>query len=928
MTHPPKDARGAVRAALARKGGRELWRSLDELAGTPAFEQLLADEFPRQASEPMDAVSRRKFLGLMGASLALGGLSGCIKQPLETIVPYVRPPEQLVPGTPLFFATAATLGGYATGILVESHEGRPTKIEGNPDHPASLGAVDAFTQASILSLYDPDRSQVVTHDAQISTWDALLAELEAALAAAAQDKGARLRLLTGTVTSPTMARQLELFLARFPAARWHQYEPVNRDNSMAGARLAFGEPLAVLPRLDAADVILALDCDFLACGPGHIRATRDFAAKRQPVAPGVPGNRLYALESSPTVTGAKADHRLPLRPGQIDAFARHLAQKLGIAAAGEPPALDEREARWLDAIATDLTAQGRRGHTAILAGEQLPPAIHALVHAANDALGNFGSTLFAIPPVEHRPENQTESLRRLVTEMMSGTLDTVIVLGGNPIYDAPADLHFAEALSRVKRRFRFGLYEDETSAACQWHGPETHYLESWSDARAFDGTVSLVQPLIAPLYSGRSAHEVLAILGGQAGQSSHDLVKSHWKSQASRPDFEAWWQKALHDGLIRDSAPAQATPKLALGTLDFPEDQGRDLELLFRADPTIYDGRFANNGWLQELPKPLTKLTWDNAALIAPATARKLGLASEDAVTIELDGRTVRAPVFIVPGHCEGALTLHLGYGRWQGGRSLAGAGFNAYALRSTAAPWNASGAHLARTGERWELACTQLHQNMKGRDLVRVESPAQANDHGHHAGGEGHHPSIYPPVPYPGYAWGMAIDLNSCVGCNSCVVACQSENNIPVVGKDQVIRGREMHWIRVDTYHEGPPENPRTYHQPVPCMHCENAPCEVVCPVGATSHSEEGLNDMAYNRCVGTKYCSNNCPYKVRRFNFLQYSDYETPSLKMLANPNVTVRSLGVMEKCTFCVQRINAGRIKAEKEDRRVTDGEIVSA
>ncbi len=944
----------AVRARLAQRRGKEYWRSLEELARSEVFRDLLRDQFPRQAAW-LDGLDRREFLKLMGASLALAGLSACSPAPApsnEKIVPYVRQPEEIVPGKPLFFATAFTLGGIASGLLVESHEGRPTKIEGNPSHPASLGSTDALAQASILTLYDPDRSQVVNNAGRISTWNAFLTAFNTELEGERLSGGAGLRLLTETVTSPTLANQLGQWLRKFPKARWHQYEPVNRDNARAGARLAFGEDVNTYYRFDRAEVVLSLDSDFLFRGPGSVRYARDFSARRRIDGGRSEMNRLYAVEASPSVTGAMADHRLALRPSEIPVLARSIAAALGVFH-GQPP--KSQPNKWIDTVVRDL--QRHRGASVIIAGDEQPAEVHALVHAMNHALDNVGKTVVYTDPIEASPSDQTFSLRSLVQDMEAGQVKILVIVGGNPVFTAPADLRFAERLASVALRVHLSLYDDETSALCHWHIPETHYLESWSDARAYDGTVTILQPLIAPLYAGKSAHELLGVLTGQPGLSSYDAVRSYWKQQHRSLDFERFWRTAVHDGVVAGTAFPPKTVRL-VSNFEFrasgleppkqPETTGpkpETLEILFRPDPTIYDGRFANNGWLQELPKPLTKITWDNAVLVSPATAERLGVTYRigttggehgrvfaDMVELRYAGRTARAPVWIAPGHADGCATVYFGYGRKRAGRVGSGVGFNMYAIRTSAAPWHGDGLELRRTGEQYVLACTQFHHNMEGRDLLRVGSleeyrrdPNFAREAGAH---EKRSATLYPPYKYEGYAWGMAIDLNACIGCNACVVACQAENNIPVVGKTEVTRGREMHWIRIDRYYQGGPDRPETYHQPVPCMQCENAPCELVCPVGATNHSDEGLNDMVYNRCVGTRYCSNNCPYKVRRFNFLQYADFETPSLKPLRNPDVTVRSRGVMEKCTYCVQRIEAAKIAAEKEDRRVRDGEIVTA
>jgi molybdopterin-containing oxidoreductase family iron-sulfur binding subunit len=602
---------------------------------------------------------------------------------------------------------------------------------------------------------------------------------------------------------------------------------------------------------------------------------------------------------------------------------------LGVAVA---PGDEVIPADRLGAIARDL--QAHRGTSLVLAGDHQPAGVHALAHAINDALGNVGQTVLYLDPVMANPANQTESLRELAAAMAAGQVELLLILGGNPAFTAPADLNFAGALDQVNFRVHLSLYDDETSERCHWRLPESHYLEAWGDARAYDGSLTIIQPLIEPLYDSRSAHQVLAMLLGQVDSSDHDLVRAYWESQNSAGDFDQFWQTTLFNGLVAGTALAPKSVSLQ-PEFDQPGPTqtvgAEDLEIIFRPDPSIWDGRFANNGWLQELPKPLTKLTWDNAALLSPATAANLGLANEEVLELQYQGRAVRAPVWIMPGHSEGSVTVYLGYGRTRAGRVGTGTGFNAYALRTTDTPWFGPGLSIVKTGERYSLASTQSHQSIEGRNLIRAGTVDQFQadpDFVRKLDPHVENISLYPQVEYDDYAWGMAVDLSTCTGCNACVVACQAENNIPIVGKEQVIMGREMHWLRLDRYYEGDLDNPDTHHQPVLCMHCENAPCEVVCPVGATLHDQEGLNVMVYNRCIGTRYCSNNCPYKVRRFNFLQFTDLETESLKLQRNPEVTVRSRGVMEKCTYCVQRISAARITAKGEGREIRDGEVVTA
>jgi MoCo/4Fe-4S cofactor protein with predicted Tat translocation signal len=926
-----------AKARIAATKGPEFWRSLEELAGSAEFQEMMHREFPKGASEWLDSVSRRGFLKLMGASLAMAGMTACTKQPLEPIVPYVRQPEEVVPGRPMFFATAFTLSGYASPILVESNLYRPTKIEGNDRHPASLGGTDIFSQASILGLYDPDRSQTNMSLGEVRTWGNFVDAMRGPLASQKALQGAGIRILTPTISSPTLADQLRTVLKLYPQARWHVYEPVNRDNAMQGAQLAFGQPVETQYKLETADVILSLDADFLYAGfPGVARYARDFAKRRDPDSGKM--SRLYVVECTPSSTGAKADHRLPLRAGEVADFAGSLASALGISSGRRTFAGET--ARYMNAVLHDLMAH--RGSSVVIAGDHQPAVVHALAHAMNQALGNVGKTVVYTQPVNANPIGQTESLKDLVADMRAGKVDMLFILGGNPVYDAPADLNFADALknTNIPLRVHLGLYQDETAELCQWHLSEAHYLEAWGDTRAYDGTVSIVQPLIAPLYNSKSAYELVALLAGQHDASGHDIVQSYWKTQHPGADFDMFWRKSLHDGWIEGTAFAPQTVTVKATDLPAPAESPQNaIEINFRRDPSIYDGCFSNNGWLQELPKPMTKMTWDNPVLVGPAMAQRLQLESEDLVVLELDGKKLTAPVWIQAGHPDNSITVFLGYGRRRSGRAGTGAGFDFYPLRSSATPWFTSGVNLSKTGDTYILASTQGYQTMDTPDgytrpLVRTRSLDEYHKDPDFAQED------KPPVGltlYPGYEaqyesepyrWGMAIDLNSCVGCNNCIIACQSENNIPVVGKEQCHKGRHMHWLRVDAYYQGDRDSPKAYFQPVPCMQCENAPCELVCPVGATLHSTEGLNDMVYNRCVGTRYCSNNCPYKVRRFNFLLFQDWETPQYKMMRNPNVTVRSRGVMEKCTYCIQRIAAHRIDAEREDRKIADGELQTA
>jgi len=914
-----------------RREGPLFWRSLEERAGTAEFQQLLRREFPDEPWSGAPELDRRRFLQLMAASLALGGLAACTRQPPERIVPWVRPPEEVIPGRPLWFATAATHEGAATGLLVESHLGRPTKIEGNPDHPASLGAASALDQAAVLSLYDPDRSRAPLRLGEIRTWPDLRHELDGVRESQGRTAGAGLRVLTGSVLSPTLASQLDALLDRFPKAKLHQWEPSGRANAREGARLAFGRPAETRYDVAIADVVLTIEGDLLSHGPGSLRYAREFARRRQLEEGAAEWNRLYAVESTPTDTGTLADHRFPLRPREVVAFTLALAARLGVLERAAAP--DAPFAPWLDPLARDLRAHA--GRSLIHAGDPLPPALHALVHAMNAALGTAGTAVIHTEPVVARPVDPLASLRELVADLESGAVETLLILGTNPVFTAPPDLKLVEALRRAPLRLHVGLHADETAEHCHWHVPEAHFLESWSDARAFDGTATIVQPLIEPLFGARSVHEVVGLLLGETDPSAYETVRAFWRKRLGEgADFETLWRKSLRDGVVPGTAfpglplrpDADAVARAARDLASSSAPEAGTLELALFPDPTIGDGRFANNAWLQELPKPLTKLAWDNAALLSPATAARLGLRNEDVVELTRAGARVTAPVWIVPGLAQETVTVHFGPGRRRAGRVGNGAGFDAYPLRTSDALAGPSSVRVRKTGGRFPLACTQGHFQMEGRDLVRVLPLGESRRAA--PAPEGGPPSLYPPRESPGPAWGMSIDLGACTGCSACVVACQAENNIPTVGKAEVLRHREMHWLRIDRWYQGDPERPRILHQPVPCMHCEQAPCEPVCPVAATTHSPDGLNEMTYNRCVGTRYCSNNCPYKVRRFNFFPFAQSAEPLARLLQNPDVTVRGRGVMEKCTYCVQRIRQAGIDAEREGRALRDGDVVTA
>jgi molybdopterin-containing oxidoreductase family iron-sulfur binding subunit len=1011
--------------------GTAYWRSLEELGKQAAAKA--SPEFPDGCDLPPDAVSRRDMLGLMAASLGLAGLTGC-RRPVEHIVPYVHAPEGIIPGIPQHYATTMPLGTSALGLVVESHEGRPTKVEGNELHPSSRGAAGTWAQAAILDLYDPDRSPrprrraapaaaatggggeaaagaesgqagveggatavagegeaaaqgtvvvadgeaearlaaVAAAEAGNATWDEFAA-FWAERAAAAGD-GVGLAFLSAGYSSPTRARLSRALRERFPRARWAVWEPVHDGNVFAGVERATGRAQRPVYRLERARAVLALDCDLLGTESEAVANARGWVAGRR-VAPiehadanghgaranghgaqGEPGgaadgmSRLYAVESTMTLTGAAADHRLRLPSRLAGAFLAAVAGELGVDAggldgAGELPAAARARAA---VIARDLAANP--GAALVAVGRAQPPAVHALAHRVNQALGAVGATV-TLHPLDDAEWGTAGAVVELAAALRDGEVSTLAILGANPAYDAPADAGFAEALAKVEYTVHLGDREDETARLCAWRLPESHFLEAWGDARAADGTPSVVQPLIAPLYDSRSAIEILALLAGGEPRSSHDLVRETWRDRLGVGDAAAW-RRVLHDGLLAAGTGgvlnAGAAPTVAGGGSSAPPDAataaelaGAPYELTFSPSLAVFDGRFANNGWLQELPDPITKLTWDNAALISGGTAADLGVTTGDVIALEAGGRTVEAPVFILPGQADGSIALALGYGRTAAGRVGTGRGVDAYPLR-TSAGLGSTRVAATRTGRRYPLTQTQEHWTLDEpitghkRSLVQEATLERYREDPHFAHEEHPEVELFPERVYDsGHQWGMVVDLNACTGCSACVVACQSENNIPIVGKEQVATNREMHWLRIDRYFSSPAktpvrmaDDPGVAFQPMPCQHCENAPCEQVCPVAATVHDSEGLNAMVYNRCIGTRYCSNNCPYKVRRFNFFNYTK-DTPELVKLAmNPDVTVRSRGVMEKCTYCVQRINEAKIAAKRADRPLVDGDVRTA
>jgi molybdopterin-containing oxidoreductase family iron-sulfur binding subunit len=919
---------------------RTYWRSLAEIEGRPEFRAALEREFPEGASELPEGMSRRDMITLLGASLSLAGLAGC-RRPVEEIVPYVNPPEDVIPGIPKHYATTMPFRRSAYGLIVESHEGRPTKIEGNPAHPSTLGASNSIVQASVLGLYDPDRSQSVHQQGAPKSWNDFVTAWGQLSAAHAADGGAGLAVLSESFSSPTLARLAAELRTRYPRVQWVTYDAVSDENRLAGLRSVMGRDVDLMLRLDQASVILALDADPLLTDPEMIRHARGFAAGRRAGAAGGAMNRLYAVEGVYSLTGAMADHRLRLESRHIAALLAKLAARLGLggaASGGEVPGVD---ARWVEAVAKDLLAN--RGKSLIVAGDRQPPAVHAVVCALNAHLENTGKTV-SYYETKDASLPSVSALGALVSAMNAGTVKTLVVLGGNPVYDAPADFDFAAAMAKVPDTIALGHSLDETSAKARWHIPRAHYLESWGDARAVGGTCSVIQPLILPLFGGRSAVEVLGLMLDGKERPGYDIVRDTWKTILPAGDFDKAWNRVLHEGFLAGSELPQVVPAggaQALSGLSALGASGTGTEIVFLPSPSLHDGRFANEGWLQELPDPLTKLTWDNPALVSPKTAETLGVASEQMVRVDYSGRSLELPVAILPGMADGVVALTVGYGRSRAGRIGSGVGFDAFSVRSSQAPGFGSGASVTRVARNYPLSATQNHGSMEGRPIVRESTlaelhakPAEETEGSVSKLGvfeeKPPHFSLWKEHAYDkGHQWGMTIDLNACIGCNACMTACQSENNVPVVGKVQVAKGREMHWIRVDRYFSGEPSgSPEVVFQPVPCMHCEDAPCEQVCPVAATVHDAQGLNVMVYNRCIGTRYCSNNCPYKVRRFNFFNFTKDTPDVLKLAMNPDVTVRARGVMEKCSYCTQRINRAKIDSKLAGRELRDGDVKTA
>ncbi len=980
----------------------EFWRSLSELEGTAEFDAALAREFGTDVGDAESGVSRRRFVQVMGASLALAGASGC-RWEKDNIHSFTRSPQSHVLGKPKYFASAYETDGIAQPVMVTSYDYRPIKVDGNPKHPMSHGGSDITTQGSVLELYDPDRSKTVLADGKKSSWDAFKKFAKDAL----KGDGSRVAFLTSTTSSPTLMGLVAELKAKLPQATWVTFDGISRDNLRQGAMTAFGKPVRTMLELARARVILSLDDDFLGAHPAHVKYARDWATARRPEQ-GETMSRMYVVESRLSNTGGCADHRLPVRSRDVKAFALAVEQALrqsGVSIDGQSPApvgLDAEVTRFAQTVAKDLASH--QGACVVTVGAGQSAEVHAIAHRLNVALGNAGKTVTYLDhALGAQDGNQTMNMARLIDTMSKGQLETLVILGSNPVYSVPGALGFSDAYAKVKNRVHLSDYLDETSRTATWHLNAAHWLESWGDSRSYDGTVTVQQPMIKPLYDGKSAIEVMSMLlaatqENGVAETGYELVRRtfaklsgveadakaitavvspDYDSQGPVPEgasaateaklpvlfngFERAWRQSLFDGVINNTSFAKVTPTLQPFTVSAAEApasrtdaKNGELELTFYVDSRMGDGRHANNAWLQETPDFMTKLTWDNALLVGPATAKALGLEDEGMVKLSVNGRELTVPVLVQPGQALGSMALAMGYGRTAAGR-VGGwmereldhtiAGFDANVLRGTETVSFVAGVKVAPTGERFKLATTVDHflidaagmteRERRAGEIIRVGTIDEYKHEPDFAKHVVHHPpleSLFSEWEYKQRRWGMAIDLTSCTGCSACVVACTAENNVPVVGKEQVLRNREMHWIRIDRYFRGDPENPTLGAQPMLCQQCENAPCEQVCPVGATIHSQEGLNDMVYNRCIGTRYCSNNCPYKVRRFNYFNFhedlKDGRNEVKKMMNNPEVTVRFRGVMEKCTYCVQRIQNTKIAAKNDKRAIKDGEITPA
>ncbi|TYP92675.1 quinol:cytochrome c oxidoreductase iron-sulfur protein precursor [Fodinibius salinus] len=948
------------------------WKSLGELAKNDEYQKYVEREFPENATELNDEVSRRSFLRVMGASIALAGFAAC-RRPVQKIMPYSKMPEDIVPGNPLYYASAMPFQDALNGIVVENHEGRPGKIEGNEMHPASNGNTSIYGQAEILNMFDPDRSRYVRKNGERSSVSAFAEFCSNHFSNTEQN----IAFVSEANSSPTYNRLKEQAMDRFSNAQWVTYEAFGEDNALEGTNIAFGQRLRTANHYDEANTIVSFDDDFLnpAADKNSVANTKKFTDRRAVTSTEDDMSRLYSIESTFTLTGSNADNRLRIKSGEVELFIYALAAKLeksvnGLSAfSGYSNKFSDHE--WIPVLAEDLLAN--RGESILTVGRDHSPELHATVAAMNAALGNDGETVtyHDVPHIDD--QNNQEAFASLAEDLNNGDIDTVVLVGTNPVFSAPADLNFDDAISQAGQVIHLSDYYDETSKLANWHINRAHFLEAWGDGYSYTGTRSIIQPQIEPLYSGVSEIEFLSTILNGNKPKGYDLVQETWKDFYTT-NFQKQWEQALHDGIagentfpLKSVSISNEFSSQADSFLNNAETSD-GMELVIRADSNVFDGRFANNGWLQELPEPMTKITWDNVALMSKKTADELGVkeaglgkSEVEVIALTVNGTTVELPAWVQPGHADDSITITVGYGREGIGRVANETGVDTYPLRTTQNMHFASDISVEKTGEMYEIACTQDHNTMEGRSLLRHATLQEYREDPHFSSYESSYDAEMPGLAYAeehgedeplsifnSYdeqeypddqpQWGMSIDLNACTGCGVCTIACTAENNIPVVGKREVSNGREMHWIRNDRYFDGDVNNPKALHQPVPCMHCEMAPCEQVCPVAATTHSEDGMNQMTYNRCIGTRYCANNCPYKVRRFNFFNYSEEFLTSgddpeiVQMAMNPEVTVRFRGVMEKCTYCVQRVNRAKIETDIETNGETqkpeDGAVETA
>ncbi len=916
------------------------WRSLQQLHDDPEYRKFADSEFPDDGDKKEINLSRRSFLSVMGASLALAGFTGC-RRPVEKIVPYVDAPEKLVLGEPEYYATTMPFSTSAYGVIVTSVEGRPIKIEGNDLHPSTKGKSNSFIQSSILNLYDPDRSKETRHNNEVSSFNEFVTSWNEIKTEYDGNGGEGLAVLCEESTSPTLARLKKEISRKYPKIQWVVFDSVSDENIYHGIELATGKSLSPVHSFEKAKVIVALDADPLATDSENVSNALGFARGRKVSSPTDSMNRLYVAEPGYSITGAMADHRFRVPSKHILEFAIGIGEELEALGLKVPALRGYKRLKtnscnrdWMKAIAGDLVKN--LGESLVVAGRRQDPAVHALITTINHALGNTGKTLKFVSGNDIQVSDR-KSFASLVKDMDGGKISTLFIIGGDPVSNAPADVDLTTALSKVKNAIHLGHQKNQTAKVCGWHINRTHYLESWGDCRAADGTVSVVQPMIEPLFYGKSEIELLNLVVTGEFKPGYELVRETWAGLVKGVPFESGWEKVLHDGILENRSPRFESFRIreneVAGYIDkYSPDRGEGTEVIFIADYSVYDGRFGNNGWMQELPDPLTKLVWDNAALMSTNTAKNHDLKNGDLISIALNGKSLEIPIFVIPGHTDDVITLPLGYGQKEFGRVADGVGFAVESIRTLDNMHFASGVKITPLKKKHTLASTQNHGSMEGRPLIREGTLEHYRHDPKFAGHAVHVPdlqSLWNEHKYDkGYQWGMSIDLNACIGCGACIVACQSENNIPIVGKENADYGREMHWMRLDRYFGGSEENPQVGFQPVACHHCEMAPCEQVCPVAATVHDAEGINLMTYNRCIGTRYCSNNCAYKVRRFNFFNYTNKFPELIKMAQNPDVTVRSRGVMEKCTYCLQRLNRAKRTAKLEGRQLRDGEVKTA